>query len=270
LVGLIAEKCGINLSESSVGLCIKRRCLYSRKRVRTFVEKDGLAEKKSYFARQLGELSQHDVLSVDETGIWFDMKPSYGYSKRGQRLRRPVSNYKQTKYTLIMAVSCDEVVHTKLVKGACNGSIFATFIRELPVCCNGKRILIDNAAFHKTSAVRAALDDSNIEAVYLSAYSPEFQPIESVFSSLKFWLRRCNADDSSDDREESIATRVATVCCLITPTQLQRTFAHCWRVAQTYLKTSPLSGAEATQYGCMHGGQSSATGCQTSSETSHQ
>ena len=49
---------------------------------------------------------------------------------------------------------------------------------------------MDNIAFHKTEKVAALLRSKNLEALYIPPYSPQFNPIEEVFSRLKHDFRK--------------------------------------------------------------------------------
>ncbi|KAG0438358.1 hypothetical protein DMUE_3141 [Dictyocoela muelleri] len=46
-------------------------------------------------------------------------------------------------------------------------------------------IIMDNVSFHKTTDVKSFLRNNNINFDFLPVYSPEKNPIEIVFSSLK-------------------------------------------------------------------------------------
>ena len=49
---------------------------------------------------------------------------------------------------------------------------------------------IDNASWHKTLAVQEYCKNNNITLLFLPPYSPEFNPIERVWSFLKSKIRQ--------------------------------------------------------------------------------
>ena len=49
---------------------------------------------------------------------------------------------------------------------------------------------MDNLAVHKTAAVREEMEKMNIEPVFSPAYSPDYNPIEYIFSKLKGIVRK--------------------------------------------------------------------------------
>ena len=52
----------------------------------------------------------------------------------------------------------------------------------------GKHILMDNARIHH-KAVKAIVDSGNL-VLFIPPYSPDFNPIEEVFSSMKSYIKK--------------------------------------------------------------------------------
>ena len=50
--------------------------------------------------------------------------------------------------------------------------------------------LIDNASWHKTKAVKEYCNNNNITLLFLPPYSPEYNPIERVWSFLKSKIKQ--------------------------------------------------------------------------------
>ena len=44
---------------------------------------------------------------------------------------------------------------------------------------------MDNAAFHKTAQTKKIFADSPYDLLYLPPYSPDFNPVETVFANIK-------------------------------------------------------------------------------------
>ncbi len=54
---------------------------------------------------------------------------------------------------------------------------------------NSKSILIiDNCSIHHVGPVKELMQDAGILHMFLPPYSPDFNPIEETFSSLKYYL----------------------------------------------------------------------------------
>ncbi len=54
-------------------------------------------------------------------------------------------------------------------------------------------VVMDNLGSHNVSGVREALEGAGATLLYLPPYSPDFNPIEHVFSKLKTLLRKASA-----------------------------------------------------------------------------
>lgn len=76
------------------------------------------------------------------------------------------------------------------VDGAMNGAVFLAYL-EQPLR-PGDIVVLDNLAAHKVAGVRQAIESVGASLVYLPPYSPDLNPIELVFSKLK-WLLRSGA-----------------------------------------------------------------------------
>ena len=50
-------------------------------------------------------------------------------------------------------------------------------------------LVINNASIHRVDGIREMVQEHGARLVYLPAYSPDFNPIELAFSSIKAWLR---------------------------------------------------------------------------------
>ena len=50
-------------------------------------------------------------------------------------------------------------------------------------------LIMDNAAIHQVDSIQELVEAHGSCLIYLSAYSPDLNPIEEAFSSIKAWLR---------------------------------------------------------------------------------
>lgn len=49
-------------------------------------------------------------------------------------------------------------------------------------------LVVDGAQIHNQAALREEVEESKL--IYLPPYSPDFDPVEHVFSKVKYYLRR--------------------------------------------------------------------------------
>ena len=115
---------------------------------------------------------------IDECGFSENLRPLYGYSKKGEPLTIHTSGG-WTHYSLLMAVFQCGKLNFSIKKGSINKSNFQTFINRLQID-DSYSIVMDNASIHKKLTL-----DCNPNIIYTPPYSPQFQPIELCFANIK-------------------------------------------------------------------------------------
>lgn len=216
-------------STSTVSRWLRHKLGYSRKRVsgKYVVRNARIDDLKQSFKQRMHGVPIDDVMSIDETSIYFAENSKYGYSPKGVPLKnrvQPSRKYIAFRLTLVLAVSSNQVVHYELMPGSCNTARFASFIRSLPAGCPHK-LLMDNVAFHKTHLVQHAIRDKQLECIFVPPYSPQFNPIENVFAVLKAQLRRI-VDNMGQLDVDAIAYAMSS----IEGSALHNCFAHAWKL----------------------------------------
>jgi len=137
--------------------------------------------RKAFFDSFKG-IPQKRVISIDKTCL-------YDSIAQGTRNYVPFQRAQSRRYSLITAVTCTGILSSKLVEGSVNQHTFRDFINDLPT--EGYQyLLMDNCAFHKSSTVNEVMKTKNVKPLYISAYSPEWNPTEMYFSLLKRFLRK--------------------------------------------------------------------------------
>ena len=78
-----------------------------------------------------------------------------------------------------------------VVDGAINGDIFVSWIRQelVPTLLEDDIVIMDNLQAHKVKGVREAIAQAGARVLYLPPYSPDLNPIETVFSKFKWIVR---------------------------------------------------------------------------------
>ena len=69
--------------------------------------------------------------------------------------------------------------------------MFLAWVREglAPTLQPGDWVIMDNLATHKVAGVREAIEVVGGNLLYLPPYSPDFNPIENMWSKIKQFLR---------------------------------------------------------------------------------
>jgi len=130
-----------------------------------------------------------------------------GRALGGQRLlaRLPHGHYQTS--TLIAGLRLAGPCAPWLFEGPMNGEMFLAWLREglAPTLRPGDVVILDNLATHKIRGVHQALAAVGAHLVYLPPYSPDFNPIEPMWSKIKQALRS-RAPRSEDELLRSAKT----------------------------------------------------------------
>jgi transposase len=108
--------------------------------------------------------------------------------------------------------------------GSMDAAAFKAYVAEVlaPQLWLGAVVVMDNLAAHKVEAIEPLIEAVGASVVYLSPYSPEFNPIKHWWSQLKAFLRRCSPTTS-----KMVDGLMKIAMMLIDPQYLRNWFAHC-------------------------------------------
>jgi len=114
-----------------------------------------------------------------------------GRALAGQRLVAQIPHGHYQTSTLIAGVRLDGACAPWLFDGAMDGEMFLAWVCQglVPVLQTGDLVIMDNLATHKVAGVREAIEAAGARLLYLPPYSPDFNPIENMWSKIKQVLR---------------------------------------------------------------------------------
>ena len=136
------------------------------------------------------ELTAHLVF-VDESGANTKMTRLRGRALGGQRLLARIPHGHYQTGTLISGIRLEGPCAPWLFEGPMNGEMFLAWVTQglAPTLRPGEVVILDNLATHKVRGVRASLEAVGARLLYLPPYSPDFNPIEPMWSKIKQSLR---------------------------------------------------------------------------------
>lgn len=172
----------------------------------------------------------HDRLKfIDESGVTTVLTRLFGRAAPGERVREAVpKNYGQST-SVISLIGLGGVETTMLVEGAvdtlCFNAFGENFVR--PVLQAGDVVVLDNLGAHRASRIGEIALSCGASVIWLPPYSPDFSPIEQMWSKLKTCLRKAKART-----KEELDRAIAAGLKLITESDCRNWFKHCgYRVA---------------------------------------
>ena len=115
----------------------------------------------------------------------------YGRAQRGERVRDSVPSGRWETTTMIAAVGRNGPQAPWVFEGALDGDMFEVYVTRVlaPTLQPGDIVVMDNLSTHKNKTARKAILDAGAEIWDLPAYSPDFNPIEKMWSKIKNLLR---------------------------------------------------------------------------------
>ena len=81
------------------------------------------------------------------------------------------------------------------INGATDTEVFRTYVRcvLLPTLRPGDIVIMDNLSPHKSQLTLGLIAQAGAQALFLPPYSPDFNPIEKMWSKVKEHLRSAEA-----------------------------------------------------------------------------
>lgn len=155
-------------------------------------ERPDVAQQRVEWRAGQSKLDPERLVFIDETWAKTNMTRLRGRSLKGTRLvaRVPHGHWKTT--TFVAALRSSGLTAPLVVDGAINGSIFLAYVQQqlVPTLQKGDIVIMDNLSAHKVAGVIEAIEAVGASVVYLPPYSPDLNPIETVFSKFKTLLRK--------------------------------------------------------------------------------
>ena len=187
------DEWGVEIAARTVGWYLVRQG-WSRTQAR---RRDAArsAPLRALWCEKSGKWSPEQLVFCDESAAnnrtrW----RRYGWSPRGQY---PVvdGGGKGDRYSILPLLTINGYLpaSTLVVKGSVKRDLYLHWLQHtvLPLLTPGYHILVmDNRSTHHGEDIQPLCDNFGIQLEYLPPYSPDHNPIESTFGTLKQWIRR--------------------------------------------------------------------------------
>ena len=203
------------------------------------------------------------AIFVDECGFTLSKKRSRGRALLGRRVYSINSVRRIPNFTVFAGVSCREglVFHAGWSGGTkaltfieALGKMFAQlrvaevafYVAQHPGTAEedvphvSRLIVMDNASFHKTAAVRKFIHDAGYEVMYLPPYSPFLSPIEECFA---MWKARVNTQLCAPQNTKSILECIGEAAACVEHDRVSSFYRHCQLFVPACFQHKPI-GAE--------------------------
>jgi transposase len=198
----------------------KKKSLIAREQQRP----DVVLARDNFFAEQLKDVPLKDVVVLDESYATTQFTRLRGRCPRPQRLIAPVPHGHWKTLTMLAAITLEGVLAAASIDAATDSEVFTLFIRDVlvPTLRPGMVVVMDNLPAHKIVPVRQAIEAAECRLVYLPPYSPDFSPIENIWSKVKQSLRT-----SAARVIPALGDAITAALAAVTPTDCYGCFEAC-------------------------------------------
>lgn len=193
------------------------------RKVMTKIPAKGDIAEQDRFVQWYRNHSQHHHVAIDEAAIVMPFSPKYGYALRNQRAPLCADSLSRKRMSLIVAMSsqhCQPIY--RLLDVNINSSQVQEFIKSLPPDWQQATIIADNASVHK------CLIKTWPNVKYLPVYSPQLNPVELYFQTIKGRLRKSSARSADVVQQilQAVSEKVSSPAC----------FKHCLQDDKTRVR----------------------------------
>jgi transposase len=193
------QAAGVDCSPAAVFRALDRLGLTRGKKTRRAAEQDRpeLKAERAAWREEFAAVDPARLVFLDESGASTATDRTHGRAPGGVRVDGPVPHGHWKVVTLTAAVRLGGVPETACLAfdGATDTATFETHVGEClaPTSRPGDIVVRDDLPCHKTAEVARLIAAAGAEVRYLPAYSPDLNPIEKRFRTLKACLRAAAA-----------------------------------------------------------------------------
>jgi transposase len=159
---------------------------------------------------------------IDETWASTNMARRHGRAPRGERLRMSVPHGHWRTTTFVAGLRSNGLIAPFVLDGPINRQAFEVYVERVlvPELSAGDIVVMDNLSSHKGARVEEMIEARGARLLFLPPYSPDFNPIEKVFSKLKALLRK-----AAERTVEGLWTTIGKLLDAFSPAECANYFA---------------------------------------------
>ncbi|HEV2601822.1 MAG TPA: IS630 family transposase [Candidatus Babeliales bacterium] len=181
---------------------------------KTFKYAEANQQKRELFLEEIRDIDPALIVYSDETGIDDNEVPRTGWSPKGERCHAVKRAERKTRYNITAALNLNILFAPFIFEGYSNASVYETYVERIlaPALKPGMVLIIDNASFHKSKKVIQLIEAVNCRVIFLPPYSPDFNPIEHHWHSVKHAIK--TAAEVINDFYEAAVQTLGTMCTI--------------------------------------------------------
>lgn len=183
---------GFACSLTTIWRALRRLGLTRKKKTRHADERDrpDVKRKRQSFRGRVKRVAPRRLRLVDESGVTTAMSRAYAWAPRGERAVGSAPG-RWESFTVVAALGLDGVRAPLVFPGALDAAAFESYVQDVlaPELRPGDVVVWDRLPSHQGRAAAAAVHRAGAKLMFLPPYSPDYSPIERLWSKLKAYLR---------------------------------------------------------------------------------
>ena len=158
-----------------------------------------VVQKRNEWFRMISETDPNKLVFLDESGVNTDMTRHYGRAVGKARAVDNAPENTPTNTTILSSIRLNGETAYTTYSGGTTGDRFVEYLEKvlIPTLHEGDIVIMDNMRSHHVKKVAEVLQKAKIKLLYLPPYSPDFNPIEKMWSKIKAILRKMKIRDST-------------------------------------------------------------------------
>lgn len=118
-----------------------------------------------------------------------------GRALKGERVQARVPQGRWQTTTMICSIRLDGSTACMALEGTTDTESFRAYVAQVlvPALRPGDRVVMDNLSPHKSDGTLDLITQAGAQVLFLPPYSPDFNPIEMMWSKVKGLLRTAEA-----------------------------------------------------------------------------
>jgi transposase len=170
------------------------------------------------------KLPQERLRFLDEAGATTVLTRLYARALGGKRTTESVPRNYGASTSMIATMGTSGVEAMMTIEGSVDTIVFNAYCEQVlrPTLKSGDVIVLDNLGAHRASRIEEIAKECRARVIWLPPYSPDFSPIELMWSKVKAYLKKTKAR-TQEELEKAISVALKT----ITISDCLNWFGHC-------------------------------------------
>jgi transposase len=149
-------------------------------------------QKRQIWNEKINEYDVNNLVFIDESGVNTNMVRLYGRAMRGNRSVDNTSLNTPKNTTILSSIRLNGETAYTTYQGGTTKDKFIDYLKNVlaPTLDKNDIVIMDNMRTHHAKDVQKVVKELKMNVIFLPPYSPDFNPIEKMWSKIKSILRK--------------------------------------------------------------------------------